>query len=132
MARAAGAATAGRRRRIGLRFALRLALRVALRFGLAVGAFGVAGRFRGRGLAALEVGRVPAAALQLEAGRGDALDEPVGLARRAGGERRVADLLQRLELVAAGRAPVFVDRHGKPRSRRKKRLINKDNYNRTA
>ena len=51
-------------------------------------------------------------------------------ARRAVDERRVAELLQRLELVAARRAAVFVDRHGVVRVAcgAQKRLIRKENY----
>src|SRR5690348_16992445 len=100
VARAAASAAAGRR--------LLVAALRGLRFGLRR----IGGLRRGLRSLVLEVGRVPAAALQLEAGRGDHLREARLAALRADGERRIAHLLQELLLVAAALAAVLVDRHG--------------------
>ena len=50
--------------------------------------------------------------LEVEARGGNELGQRRGTARRALGERGVGEFLDCLELVTAGRAPVFVDRHG--------------------
>src|SRR5690242_18853040 len=60
---------------------------------------------------ALEVGLVPAGALQPEHRRGDQATQRELPALRALAQRRIADLLQRLELVRATPTAVFVDRH---------------------
>src|SRR5687767_3048835 len=101
---------------LGLAFALALGLAVGFAFALAV-ACCLLGRGRCIGLGcwrrstALEVGRIPAAALQLEARGGQHLREGGLAASGAGGDRRVAHLLQEFLLVAAARAPVLVNRH---------------------
>src|SRR5215210_2220803 len=105
---------------LGFRFAIRLrfGLGVGLGVGLSVGlGFGL--RFRlGLGLlrigflaAALEVGGVPAGALQLESGGGKLLLVLPLAARRTNAERRFGHLLQVLIRVSANAATVFVDRH---------------------
>src|SRR5690242_2004566 len=58
-----------------------------------------------------KVGHVPARSLELESGRGHLLDERRRTACRADGERRVGDFAQHVLGVAAGAAPVGVDRH---------------------
>src|SRR4030095_6100658 len=68
-------------------------------------------------VAALEVGLVPAAALQPEAGRRDALAQRRLTARWAVLQRGLAQLLQRIQRVAAGFAFVLVDRHRTDRPR---------------
>ena len=55
--------------------------------------------------------RVPAAALEREGGLADQLVDLLRLALRAGLDVLVRHLLPLLELVAAGGAGVFVDRH---------------------
>src|SRR5581483_9395961 len=64
---------------------------------------------------ALEVGRIPAASFQLKAGGGYLFGELVRATRGARGQHGIGKLLQRFELVAAGRADIFVDRHDRPR-----------------
>src|SRR5690606_9570540 len=75
-------------------------------------------------LAGLEVGLVPARALQAETGSGDTLGQ-CGLATgRAVLQRRVADLLELLDLGATGFTTIFVDRHGADfRTSRKRRIV---------
>src|SRR5258706_9322244 len=69
-------------------------------------------RLRSRLLAAiLEVGRVPPAALQLEAGGGEHLGKRLLAARRAHRHGSIAPLLEKLLLVAAARAAVLVEGH---------------------
>src|SRR5688572_12487792 len=105
--------------RFGRGFAFRLglglfpgrALRIAARVGRG-SRFRTVARLGGLRLAAAEVGGVPAAALELKPCGGHLLDECCRMTGRAGGQRRIRELLQRLELVAALRAAVFVDRHG--------------------
>src|SRR5690349_19045195 len=107
MRRSAGGAASGPARRRGL---LLLALRFAA-LGVRRG-FRIAGGFR-RGFrsAVLEIGRVPAAALQLETGGAEQLRKRGLPALRARRERRVAHLLQEFLLVAAAPATILVDRH---------------------
>src|SRR5438093_1340186 len=92
----------------GLGFGFGLAVRLG--FGLAVrlGVRLLLGRLAGL---VLEIGRVPAAALELKARRAHQLLERRLVADRALRERRLAALLQELFLVAAGLATVFVNRH---------------------
>src|SRR6185503_2813992 len=114
----AGAAAAAAARR-GLLLAAALG-----RLGVALGGLGaVLRRLRpraGRGVAgfglraALEVGGVPAAALQLEARRRHHLGEGGLAATGAHRDRRVAHFLQEFLLVAAIGAPVLVDGHRVP------------------
>ncbi len=59
----------------------------------------------------IEVGRSPAAALELEARGGELLAEGLLAALGALGERLVAHLLEILLLKAAGGALISVDRH---------------------
>src|SRR5581483_2237857 len=98
---------------LGLRLGIRLR-RVGLRLFGVRGVLGVLGVLALRRLRALvaEVGRVPAAALQLETGRAQQLLVGSLAAARADRERRLRDLLQVLFLVLALEAAVFVDRHG--------------------
>src|SRR5262245_53205311 len=63
------------------------------------------------GLGVLEVGLVPARALELEAGRGQRLGVARLAALRAIGERGVGHFLQMVLGETTGRAAVFVDRH---------------------
>src|SRR5215831_17627530 len=116
----AAAASRGTGGRAGRRFRLRvgrlgfgLAFRFRRRARVAGGRFGVAVALRGFGLAAraLEIGGVPAAALELEAGGRQKLAQARLAAGRAIGERRIGQFLQRFELLPAGVAAVFVDRH---------------------
>ena len=65
----------------------------------------------GSRFAALEIGGIPAAAGQLEAGRGNLAGECFLAAFRAGGDIRLADLAHDFLLAAAARALVIVDRH---------------------
>jgi hypothetical protein len=62
---------------------------------------------------AVEIG-VPAAALELEAGVADQALDLVLVAGLAGADRILGDLLDHLELVAAGITAVLVDGHGGP------------------
>src|SRR5690348_9492155 len=100
----------------GLGFGLRIrrlvvGLGFRLRFGLAV--FGGVRLLFGRLLAGgLEIGRIPAGALQLEAGGGKLLAIFRLAASRADRERLFRHLLQMLVGVAAGFTAVFVNRHG--------------------
>src|SRR5262245_13081253 len=82
----------------GLAFGLGFALEVGLLFG----------RLLAR---ALEVGRVPAAPLQLKAGCTQQLLISLLPALRALRQRFLGDLLQVLFLVTAGSAAVFINRH---------------------
>jgi hypothetical protein len=59
----------------------------------------------------LEIRRVPATALELEARGREHLHERFLAARRAHRERSIAPLLEELLLVAAARALVLVKRH---------------------
>src|SRR5262245_2514424 len=88
---------------------LRLGLGFRLGFGLGVGlgVFLVFGLLR----AALEVGGVPAATLQLEPGRAQHFLERRLAAGRALGERWLTYFLQRFVLLATGAAAIFIDRH---------------------
>src|SRR5688572_3847197 len=105
-----GCPSVGRGRGLGLRFGARVGLRFGLRVGLRLAlGFG----FLLRRLLALEIGGVPAAALQLEAGRGELLLEGRLAARRALAEYRVGHLLQEVLLVATSGAAVLIDRHGR-------------------
>jgi hypothetical protein len=61
--------------------------------------------------AALEIGLVPAAALQPETRRADLALQMRLAAFRADGQGFIRDLLQFFELVIAAMALVFVDRH---------------------
>src|SRR5512146_444461 len=115
VARAVAAAAAARRAgRLGLG-ASGLAAGVALRSGrigglgrgLAVLAVGLLGRLA----RALEIGGVPAAALELKADRGDQLGERPRLALGTVRQRRLGELLQHFQFMAAGAAAVFIDRH---------------------
>src|SRR5256885_7553599 len=85
---------------LGLGFGFGLAVRLGVRLLL--------GRLAGL---VLEIGRVPAAALELKARRAHQLLERRLVADRALRERRLAALLQELFLVAAGLATVFVNPH---------------------
>ena len=78
------------------------------RLGFGSRGFGLRRRFAA---AILEIRLIPAAALQVEARGRDELGQRIAPARRTNDERRVAEFLQRLELVLARRAAVFVDRH---------------------
>src|SRR5204862_7637513 len=62
-------------------------------------------------LIALEVGLVPAAALEAETRRRYQPSQPRLTAVGAFAQRRVAHLLQRVEIVAARGTTIFVDRH---------------------
>jgi hypothetical protein len=62
--------------------------------------------------AALEVGFVPAAAFQTEAGRRNFFDQLGFAARRAMNQRLVAELLQGFVFMPAGLALIFVNWHG--------------------
>src|SRR5262249_53055189 len=94
---------------LGFRLGVRLfvGLRVAFRLGLVVGLF-----LRRLGALVLEVGGVPAASLELEAGGAQKLLKSRLAAHRALGERRFVHPLQELLLVPAGLTAIFVDRHG--------------------
>src|SRR3990170_6535910 len=81
---------------------------VALGFGFALG--GTVGRL-GLLAALFGIGGVPARALELEPGRGDALLERRLTAGRAVHQRRVAEFLHHLELMAATFTAVLIDRH---------------------
>src|SRR6187401_218099 len=106
---AGGAAARAGRGPGGLRIRLAFRRRLVAAFGLRLALF--LGLRRGSAALALEIGGVPAASLQLEAGRGEHLRE-VGLAAGgAGREGGVAHLLQEFLLVAAARAAILVDRH---------------------
>ena len=63
-------------------------------------------------MAAVEVGRSPAGALEFKTRGGQLLDERVFAALRALRQRLVAHLLKEILLKAAARAFVSVDRHG--------------------
>jgi hypothetical protein len=77
-----------------------------------LGGFGFgAGTARAAATAALEVGGVPAAALQLETGSGNLLKVGFCTAGRTGGERGIAHLLKVVFLMAASAAAILVDRH---------------------
>src|SRR5258708_14240107 len=71
----------------------------------------IVGLRRGLRAAVLEIGRVPAASLQLEARGGHHLREGRLAALRAHLEKRVAHLLQGFLLVAAALAAILVDGH---------------------
>src|SRR5690606_1716716 len=90
--------------RLGLALGLALRLRVAL-----VRAVAVLG---GAGLGARIEVRIPAAALQHEAGARDQAPDLARAAARARLHRILGDPLLALELVAALLAQVLVDRHG--------------------
>src|SRR6187401_3355880 len=106
---AGGAAARAGRGPGGLRIRLAFRRRLVAAFGLRLALF--LGLRRGSAALALEIGGVPAASLQLEAGRGEHLRERGLAARGAHGQRRIAHLLQELLLVTATRATVLVDRH---------------------
>src|SRR5262245_43811637 len=91
---------------LGLGFGFLLRLGFGLRLCLLVGFL-----VRWLGRLVLEVGGVPAAALQLKAGGAEKLVKGRLAANRAFGERRLAHSLQKLLLVAAGFAAIFVARH---------------------
>src|SRR4249920_776353 len=100
---------------LGLGFGLLLGLGVAFRLRLVVGLLVlgllVLGLFLRRlGALVLEVGGVPAAALQLKPCGAQKLLESRLAAHRAFGERRFCYPLQKLFLVTAGLAAIFVDR----------------------
>ncbi len=65
-----------------------------------------------RRAAALEVGGVPARALELETRRGDLLVQRGLAAMRTDGQRGIGHFLQRVQGVAAGITFVSIDRHG--------------------
>src|SRR6185369_6641225 len=92
---------------LALRFARGFRIFAGLRGGLRI----VAGFRGGLRSAALEIGRVPAASLQLESGGAEHLGERGLCALRARRERRVAHLPQEFLLVAAALATILVDRH---------------------
>src|SRR5437867_545627 len=91
---------------LGLRLGLLFGFRFSLGFSLVVGFL-----LRGLRSLVLEVGRVPAAAFQLKARGAEKFMEGRLAAHRALGELRLAHLLQKLFLVTAGFAAIFIDRH---------------------
>src|SRR5687767_5233780 len=91
---------------LGLGFGFLLGLRLSLGLRLFFGLL-----FSGLAGLVLEVGRVPAAAFELKAGGAEKLLERGLAADRAVRERRLARPLQKLLLVAAGLAAIFIDRH---------------------
>src|SRR5258707_1384146 len=96
---------------LGVRFrlAFRFGFRLALRFGFrrALGRGGLLGRL----LAALEIGGIPAAAIQLEARGAQLLAELRAAAGRALRDRPLRDFLEEILLVPALSAAVLVNRH---------------------
>src|SRR6476659_340248 len=96
---------------LGLGFGLLLRLGVAFRLRLVVGLFLLGLFLRRLGALVLEVGRVPAAALQLEARSAQKLLEGRLAAYRALGERRLGILLYKILLVDACLAAIFIDLH---------------------
>src|SRR5689334_960994 len=92
---------------VGLAMGLGVRLAVGLRLGGLLGLFGFVGLLL---RSALEVGGVPARALELEAGGAQLLAVARLAAGGAHGKRRLGHLLQVLVLVAAGLATVLVDR----------------------
>lgn len=70
-------------------------------------------RCRRRSAATFEICGIPAATLELEAGRSQLLDKSVGMAGRAGGEHGITHFLQYVFRMAARRTTVSVNRHGK-------------------
>src|SRR3546814_7459986 len=95
--------------RVGLRLRLGSRLRLGRRLGIS-GLCGIAGQVALAVL--LEVGLVPAATGQAEAGRGDLALDGRGAAGRAGIRIWVGKLLQAVERVPAGSAGECIDRHG--------------------
>src|SRR5690606_18109653 len=83
------------------------------------------GRLGGSAAAVLEVGGIPATALELEAGCRDLLDVACRTASGAGGQWRITHLLDVFLLSATGSTAIFVDRHGNLRSQA-------GNFNRTS
>ena len=65
----------------------------------------------GRFAAPLEIGGIPATALELKPGRGQLLGKVFCLTRGAGGSHRVAHLVHDIFLKAALTAAISVDRH---------------------
>src|SRR4051812_31805380 len=96
----------GRGLGLGFGFLLGFGVGLGVRLGLRL-VFGLL--FRRLRALVLEIGGVPAAAFQLEAGGAEELVEGRLAAHRALGERRLAHPLQKLLLVAAGLAAIFVD-----------------------
>src|SRR5688500_8645364 len=89
--------------RLGFLFGLRFRLCFRLRFGLVLGFL-----FRGLRRLVLEIGGVPAAALQLKARRAQQLAERRLMTDRAFGKWRLTDLLKKFLLVTASVATVLV------------------------
>ena len=99
-------------RGLGLRFGFLLGLGFRLGFGLVLSLFFFRFLVGRLSRLVLEIRGVPAAALQLEACGAQQLAERRLMTNRAFGKWRLTDALQKLFLMPAGIATVFLDRHG--------------------
>src|SRR5688572_15194168 len=101
--------------RLGLLLGLFLGLRFGFRFGLGFGLV-LGFLFRRLGRLVLEIGGVPAAALQLKPRRTQQLAERRLMADRAFGKCWLTNFLKKFLLMTASVATVLVDRHGVSKS----------------